>query len=120
MDADLSDHSSLKGLRTDHPNLTVPALPVVVYLNVLEHLPEHGIPGLESFTMDRLHLETEEEALGTGIVVAAALGTSAAPELVPSQQRLVRRRAILACHGHHARPLPWASYGATGPSSGHH
>lgn len=31
-------------------------------------------------------LEAVEEARGTGILVAVALGTHAAPELVPSQQ----------------------------------
>ena len=96
MDTGLSDHSGLEGLRADQPNRTVPALPVVVQFNVLEHLPPHGLPGLEAFAMDRLDLEAVEEALGTGIVVAVAFGTHAAPEMVPGQQRLVQRRAILA------------------------
>lgn len=89
MDTNLSDHSGLEGLRADHPDRTVPALPVVVHLDVLEHLPPHSVPGLESLAMDRLDLEAMEEALGTGIVVAVALGTHAALEIVPGQQRLV-------------------------------
>lgn len=85
MDTDLSDHSGLEGLRADHPNRTVPELPVVVHLDVLEHLPAHGISGLESLAMDRFDLEAVEAALGTGIVVAVALGTHAALEVVPGQ-----------------------------------
>ncbi len=38
MDTGLSDHSSLEGLWADHPDRAVSALPVVVQLNLLEHL----------------------------------------------------------------------------------
>lgn len=86
MDTDLTDHLGLGGLRVDHPNRTVPAVPVVVHLNALENLPPHVVPGLESLAMDRLNLETVEEALGTGSVVAVAFGTHAALEVVPGQQ----------------------------------
>ena len=86
MDTDLTDHSGLECLRADHPNRTVPALPVVVHLDVLEHLPPHGIPGLESLAMDRLDLEAMEEALGARVVVAIALGTHAALQLVLEHQ----------------------------------
>lgn len=96
MDTDLSDHSGLEGLWADHPDRTVPALPVVVQLNVLEHLPSHGFPGRESLAMNGFDLETVKEALGAGIVVAVAFGAHAAPEAVPGQQRLVQGRTILA------------------------
>lgn len=95
MDTNLSDHSGLEGLRTGHPNRTVPTLPVVVHLDILEYLPPSGIQGLESLTTDLLYLEAVEEILGIGIVVAIALGTHTASEMVPSQQRLVQRRTIL-------------------------
>lgn len=69
MDTDLSDHLGLKGLRPDHPDGTVPALPVVVQFNVLEYLPPHGFPGRESLAVNGLDLEAVKEALGAGIVV---------------------------------------------------
>lgn len=96
MDTGLSDHSSLEGHWADHPDRTVPALPVVVQLNVLEHLSPHRVPRLESLAMYGLDLEAVEEALGARIVVAIALCAHAALEFMPSQQRLVQRRAILA------------------------
>ena len=110
MDTDLSDHSGLEDLWADHPNPTVPALPVVVQFNVLEHLPSHGLPRFESLTMVGLDLEAVKEALGTGIVVAVTLGAHAALELVAGQQRLIQRRTILDAEigvnyhalGHHA------------------
>jgi len=89
MDTDLSDHSGLEGLRSDHPDGTVPTLSVVVQFNVLEHLPPHGFPGRESLAVNGFDLETVEEAFGAGIIVAVALGAHAAPEIVPSQHRLV-------------------------------
>lgn len=79
MGTDLSDHSGLEGLWTDYPNRTVPALPVVVQFNVLEHLSSHGLPRFESLTMDRLDLEAVKEVLGTGIVVAVGLGAYVTP-----------------------------------------
>tara|TARA_R110000796_G_scaffold252326_1_gene386101 strand:+ start:7302 stop:7559 length:258 start_codon:yes stop_codon:yes gene_type:complete len=85
VDTDLSDHSGLEGLRADHPNRTVPTLPVVVHLDVLEHLPPHGLSGLESLAMDRLDLEAVEEALGAGVGVTVAFGTHTALENVPGQ-----------------------------------
>ena len=42
MNTYLSDHLGLEGLRADHPSRTVPALPIVVHLDVLERLPPHG------------------------------------------------------------------------------
>lgn len=89
MDTDLSDHSGFEGLRADHPDCTVPALPVVVQLNILEYLSSHGVPGLESLAMDGFNLEAVEEALGARIVIAIALGAHAALEFVAGQQRLV-------------------------------
>ena len=96
MDTGLSDHSSLEGPWADHPDCAVQALPVVVQLNVLEHLPSHGFSGRESLAVNGLDLETVKEALGAGIVVTVALSTHAAPEVVPGQQRLVQGRTILA------------------------
>ncbi|CDG56088.1 conserved hypothetical protein [Halomonas sp. A3H3] len=89
VETDLSDHSGLEGLWADHPDRTVPAVPVVVQLNVLAHLPSHGFSGRESLAVNGFDLEIVKEALGSGIVVAVALGTHAAPEVVPGQQRLV-------------------------------
>ena len=65
MDTDLSDHSGLEDLWADHPNCTVPALPVVVQFNVLEHLPSHGLPRFESLTMDGLDDEAHARALAS-------------------------------------------------------
>tara|TARA_B100000949_G_C14103857_1_gene375315 strand:- start:483 stop:677 length:195 start_codon:yes stop_codon:yes gene_type:complete len=62
------------------------ALPVVVYLDVLEHLPPHGIPGFETLTMDRLNLQAMEEALGTGVIIAIAFGAHAAREFIFHEQ----------------------------------
>jgi len=67
VDTDPRDHSGLEGLRADHPNRTVPALPVVVQFDVFEHLPPHGSPGLEALAMDRLDLQAMEEALGARV-----------------------------------------------------
>jgi len=61
VDTDLIDHTGLEGLWADHPNRTVPALPVVVYLDVLEHLPPHGIPGFKTLTMAHLNLQAMED-----------------------------------------------------------
>jgi len=89
VDADLSDHSGFEGLRADHPDCTVSALPVVVQLNIREYLSSHGVPRLESLTMNGLNLEAVEEALGARIVIAIALCSHAALEFVAGQQRLV-------------------------------
>lgn len=67
MDTDLSDHSGFESLRADHPNCTVPALPVVVQLNIFEHLSSHGLPRLESFAMDGLDLEAVEKAFSARV-----------------------------------------------------
>ncbi len=64
VDTDLSDHTGHEGLWVDYPNRTVPALPVVVYLYLLEHLPPHGIPDFETLTMDCLNLQAIEETHG--------------------------------------------------------
>jgi len=96
VDTDLSDHSGLEGLWADHPDCTVPTLPVVVQFNILEHLSSHGLPRFESLAMDGLDLEAVKEALGASVVVAVALGAHAALKLVAGQQRLIQRRAILA------------------------
>lgn len=69
MDTDPCDQSGLEGLRADHPEGTVPVLPAVVRLNGFEHLPSYRVPGLESFAMDGLYLETAKEALCTGVIV---------------------------------------------------
>lgn len=74
MDTNLRDHSRFEGLRADHPSRTVPAMQVVVQLDVFEHLPPHGHPALETFAMDRLDLQTIEETLGARVVTAIALG----------------------------------------------
>ncbi len=68
MDTDLRDHSGLEGLRADHPNRTVPTLPVIVQFDVFKHLPPHGRPALETFAMNRLDLQAMEEALGARVV----------------------------------------------------
>ena len=49
-----SEYSSLEDFRTDRLYRTVPELSVLVHLDILEYLLTHGIPGLESLTMDRL------------------------------------------------------------------
>lgn len=86
MDTALRDHSGLEGFWADHPNGTVPALPVVVHLDIFEYLLSHNLPGLESLAMNSFDLEAVKEALGTGIVIAVALGAHAAREIVPGQQ----------------------------------
>jgi len=91
VDTDLSDHSSLEGLRADHPNRTVSALLVVVDLDILEYLPTHGSSGVEALTMDSLDLEAVKEAFGTGIVVTVALGAHAASELMALDKLLIIR-----------------------------
>ena len=96
MDTDLSDHLGLEDLRADHPDGTVPALPVVVHLDVLEHLPPHGFPCREALAVNGFDFETVKEAFSAGIVVAVTLSAHAAPEIVPGQQRLVQGRTILA------------------------
>lgn len=96
MDTHLSDHSSFEGLWADHPDGTVPAMPVVVQLNILEHLSFHRTPSVKSLAVNRLDLEAVEEALGTGIVIAISLGAHAALEVVSGQQRLIESRARLA------------------------
>lgn len=52
MHTSLSNHLGYKYLQTDHPEITVSALPVAVQVNVLEHLPPHGISRLEALTVD--------------------------------------------------------------------
>lgn len=86
MDTHLSDHSGFEGLWADHSDGTVPAMPVVVQFNILEHLSFHRFPGVKSLAVNRLDLETVEDALGTGIVIAISLGAHAALEIVSGQQ----------------------------------
>lgn len=71
-------------------------LAVVVDLNALKYGFTHLNPVAKSLAIDALDLQGVKEALGTGIVVAIALGAHAAPELMTSQQLLIKRRAIFA------------------------
>lgn len=64
-------------------------LPVVVLLDVLEHLQPHGVSGFKSPAMERLGLEAAGQNLPTDIVVAVTFSTQAAMEVVPEQKRLV-------------------------------
>ena len=66
------------GVRADHPNHTVPALPVVAHLNVLERLPVawhlgSRISDLETLAMSRLDLQALEKILGARVVVTIPL-----------------------------------------------
>ena len=61
-------------------------MPVVIQFNILEHLSLHRFPGVKSLAVNRLDLETMEEDLGTGIVIAISLGTHAALEVVSGQR----------------------------------
>ena len=78
----LSDQFCLHCLRAEIPVGAVAATSIVVDLDVFEHDTTHVIPGEETFTVDHLHLQRMEEAFGTGIVVAVALGAHAAHQMV--------------------------------------
>lgn len=54
----------------------------VAHFDVLEHLPPHGVPGLETLAMDRLDTQAMEEALGARIVLAVALGSPVVRQVV--------------------------------------
>ncbi len=52
---------------------------------------------LKPLTVDSFHLQQMEEAFRAGIVVSVALGTHAAPQLVPDDQRLIGALAQKIC-----------------------
>lgn len=74
----LSDQFGLKRYRAEVAVGAVSAGSIVINFDVLENGLAHGLPCGESFTVDQFHLERVEETLGTGIVVAVALGAHAA------------------------------------------
>tara|TARA_B100000678_G_scaffold261635_1_gene243265 strand:- start:1105 stop:1452 length:348 start_codon:yes stop_codon:yes gene_type:complete len=73
----------------------VPALLVVVQLDVFEYLTAHLLSRSEGLAMHRCDLEAMEGALGAGVIVAIPFGAHAAAKIVSSQHRPVQRRAIL-------------------------
>jgi len=61
-------------MRADVPQRTVTTLAVVVDFDVFKHGFTHFSTTAESLAMNAFDLQTVEEALCTGVVVAVALG----------------------------------------------
>lgn len=53
-------------------------------------MPPHSGLGPETLAMDRLNLKAMEEALGTDVILAIAIGTHAAHQVVLGRQCLVQ------------------------------
>ncbi len=82
MDTGLSSHPSLEGLRADVPQSAVSPLTVVIGVDVVKHGVTHLGTAREALAVDALDLQTVEEALCTGIVVAVAFGAHVASQVM--------------------------------------
>jgi hypothetical protein len=69
---------------------------IVEALDVLEDRSSRLLPRPEGRSVDQLHLQRREEALGYRVVPAVALATHAARHTVNLQKVSIRRRSVLA------------------------
>ena len=91
VDTLLSTYPGLEGFRADIDERAVTPLTVIVGFDVFKHSRTHLVSRPEALAMDAFNLQAVEEALGTGIVVAVALGAHATPKFMRSNQVLVSR-----------------------------
>ena len=72
------------------PERRMSSLPIIKYLNVLEHIFSRLVSGSVSLAIDPLTLEAPKEALHAGIVPAVAFSAHTAHDLVIAKKLLHR------------------------------
>lgn len=115
MDVDLSDHLGLEGPWADPPDSTVSALPVVVQLNVLEHLSPHR---------PRIARRGWPRSRGVEETLDAGIGEQLPRRSCWTGGRTASAATVTASSNTGSRSLDgrshsWAFSGSTGPSVGH-
>ena len=78
-----------KGHRADVAVGALPCGSVVVHFNILEYGPTHVLTCGETLAVDHLHLESVEETLGAGIVIAIALAAHTGGQVVLGHEGLI-------------------------------
>lgn len=62
---------------------------IVIALDIIKHRRPHYFPAAKVFAVDTFHFQRVEEALRTGIVVAASFRAHTTPQVIPLQQCLI-------------------------------
>ena len=91
MDTALIEVLVFKLFRAEAVTGTVASSAIVIALDIIKYRRSHYFPADKTFPVNTFHLQRVGEAFHTGIVVAAALCTHAATQIVPLQQELIIR-----------------------------
>ena len=84
-----------KSLWADIAVGAMPTVAIIIHFDVFENDLPHCSAADSFFPMHNFHLQAVKKALGTGIVVAIALGAHAAYQIVLAQETLVSTEAVL-------------------------
>ena len=91
VDTALSEVFVFKLFRAETAAGTVTQPAIIITLDIIKYRHLHDFPADKAFSVDTLHFQCVEKTFCTGIVVAAALCTHAAMQIMPFQQGLAIR-----------------------------
>ncbi len=89
MDTSLSEVLVFKLFRTETTTPTVPSPAIVITFDIIKHRCPHYFPADKVFSVETFHFQRMKDAFHAGIIVAAALCTHTATQIMPLQQRLI-------------------------------